>query len=254
MTINHDTPLPPEFFARLPVLRPIKAYGSMAQSMVVVESLRLARVANTRLHTQTQSLRRWQTQRFRSSYADILQDPHMGPAANFFLEELYGDKEFGQRDAQFVRISSTLERVFPKNVIHTATLLAQLHALSESLDAWLTQAWLQLHPDTPLDFFLYQTLWQLLLDLPGYSAARQAQLLTTQELGQQLHRHTRLPGLGLMLRMMRGPASAAGLLDLQRFLECGFETFGQLGRAHKVPLFLNTIVQRETAWLERLAG
>ncbi len=177
----------------------------------------------------------------------------MGPAANFFLEELYGDKEFGQRDAQFVRISSTLERIFPQSVVHTATLLAQLHALSESLDACLAQTWIGLHPHTLLDLTLYKSLWQVLLQLPTYALARQAQLNATEELGQQLHRHTRLPGLRLMLKMMRAPASAAGLSDLQRFLESGFETFGQLGQARKVPLFLDTIVQRETAWLNSLA-
>jgi acyl carrier protein phosphodiesterase len=247
-----NTTLPGELIAILPPLKSPEAYGSMSQSMSIVENLRNTRNTQPEIKTKTQQLRRWQTQRFRDSYADILLDPHMGSAANFFLEELYGDKEFGQRDAQFVRISGTLEKIFPHSVVQTATLLAQLHALSESLDACLVYAWHQLHPSNALDLALYKTLWKVLLHLPQYDPARASQLKATEQLGHQLHAHTRMPGLLFMLKMMRAPASAAGLMDLQRFLEYGFETFARLGRSHKASLFLNTIVQRESEWLASL--
>jgi hypothetical protein len=56
-----------------------------------------------------------------------------------------------------------------------------------------------------------------------------------------------------MLRMMRGPAQAAGLSELQRFLEAGFDTFGTLARTRgAVAHFLDTIAQREGALLAQL--
>jgi hypothetical protein len=100
----------------------------------------------------------------------------------------------------------------------------------------------------------YQQIWQALLQHPGYAQARREQLQATHDLGLQLQRHTQIPGLRLMLKMMRAPATAAGLQDLQRFLERGFDTFGQLGRAGKVPQFLQTVIQRETAWLAAMAA
>jgi hypothetical protein len=65
-------------------------------------------------------------------------------------------------------------------------------------------------------------------------------------MGEEMTRLTRLPGLRLMLKMMRRPASAAGLGALQRFLETGFDTFaavaGQPGGAERVRA---TIRERE---------
>lgn len=235
-------------------------YGDIAQSLAVVEQLRRQRQAQPDLAWRTSALRQWQARRFRETYADVLQDAHMGPAALFFLTELYSEQEFSQRDAQFARIAGTLERLFPKSVVKTATLLAQLHALSESLDACMALTWTlqaqQAQHDSPgaLDLHQYQGLWRALLLVPGYAAARAEQLQATHQLGLQLQQHTQVPGLRLMLKMMRTPASAAGLHDLQRFLERGFDTFGQLGRAGSVPLFLRTVGERESSWLETMAG
>lgn len=239
----------------LPIIRRMEAYGNIAQSLSVVEQLRQQRQAQSDLAQRTQALRFWQAQRFRNTYADILQDAHMGPAALFFLTELYSEQEFSQRDAQFARIAGTVERLFPQTVVQTATLLAKLHALSETLDACMALTWQANAPeDKTLDLSIYQQLWKSLFDAPGYAAARQQQLDATHDLGLQLQRHTQVPGLRLMLKMMRAPATAAGLQDLQRFLERGFDTFGQLGKAGKVPQFLAAVGQRESAWLAQMAG
>jgi hypothetical protein len=247
--------------ASLPTIHSLKALCSIASSLQVVEHLRGQRRAHPELAKRTQSLRHWQAQRFTKTYADVLQEPHMGPAARFFLSELYSAEEFSRRDAQFARIAGTLERLFPQAVVSTATLLAQLHALSETLDACMARAWLEAEPDAlqcspadALDEPRYMSLWQSLMNTPGYADARQQQLDATRDLGFQLQRHTQIPGLRLMLKMMRAPASAAGLQDLQRFLEAGFDTFGQLGKAGKVPAFLEIVRQRETAWLARMAA
>jgi hypothetical protein len=240
----------------LPRIHALAAYDRIAPCLLIVEQLRVARQVHPELAVLTLSLKRWQAERFAHTYADVLQDPNMGPAAKFFLTELYSDKEYSQRDAQFARIAGTLERMFPQAVIHTATFLAQLHALSETLDANMASVWLHHaeHLPAQLDESTYRQLWQALMPLAGYAQARQAQIQAAQDLGQQLQRHTRLPGLRLMLRMMRAPATAAGLHQLQQFLECGFDTFAQLGKARKVENFLRIIDQREHAWLDKMAG
>jgi hypothetical protein len=68
-----------------------------------------------------------------------------------------------------------------------------------------------------------------------------------------LDKITRIKGLRIMLRMMRGPAHAAGLEHLQSFLEQGFDTFAVMQRSKAgVAGFLNTISERERAWMVRL--
>ena len=251
-----------ELPTQLPKVQRLAAHGAIAQSLQTVETLRRARHASPELTQRTQALRQWQALRFRQTYADVLNDASMSAAALFFLTELYSDKEYSQRDAQFARIAGTIERIFPRSVVQTATLLAQLHALSESLDACMARVWWHAgeHAPSTLPFGdlnsqqTYHQLWHSLLQYPGYEQARHEQIQATHDLGLQLQRHTQIPGLRLMLKMMRTPATAAGLQDLQRFLEKGFDTFGQLGKAGRVPLFLHTVIQRETAWLEQMAA
>jgi hypothetical protein len=73
------------------------------------------------------------------------------------------------------------------------------------------------------------------------------------DIGEDMARLTRAPGLRLALKMMRGPASAAGLASLQRFLEAGFDTFGQLARQRgQVEAFLSIIRTRETELIATL--
>ncbi|MFM7332667.1 MAG: FFLEELY motif protein [Brachymonas sp.] len=238
----------------LPRIHALTAHDRIAPCLQIVEQLRQARQAHPEFAQRTTLLKRWQAQRFTRTYADVLQDPSMGPAAKFFLTELYSDKEYSERDAQFARIAGTLERMFPQAVVHTATFLAQLHALSETLDANMARVWMHhaQHLPQTLDEVAYRQLWQALMQVEGYAQGREAQIQAAQELGQQLQRHTRLPGLRLMLRMMRAPASAAGLHQLQQFLECGFDTFAQLGKAGQVAPFLQIIQSREQDWLVRM--
>jgi hypothetical protein len=79
------------------------------------------------------------------------------------------------------------------------------------------------------------------------------QLQTVLALGQTLSRLTRKKALGWMLRMMHGPAKAAGLADLQRFLSLGFDTFGLMAaQAGSAGRFLEVIAEREGAWIAAL--
>jgi hypothetical protein len=70
-------------------------------------------------------------------------------------------------------------------------------------------------------------------------------------IGESLERYTGMPMLSMSLRMMRVPARAAGLSELQRFLETAFGTFKAM---HGAGEFLQTIAEREHALAARLFG
>jgi hypothetical protein len=191
-------------------------------------------------------LKRFQARRFAGTYADLLASPAYAPAARFFLEELYSERDYGDRDAQFARIAGAVEKLFPRDVADTAATLARLHALTESLDHGMAR----IEPlDGHDDVAGYVRAWKA----TGRREDRQRQLETVVFVGVEMTRLTRLPGLRMMLKMMRGPASAAGMSSLQRFLEAGFDTFAavakQKGGAER---FLEIIREREQRLVDLL--
>lgn len=182
-----------------------------------------------------------QARRFEATYADLLQDPRHRPATRFFLDELYGDHDFAQRDAQFGRIAGAIERLFPEAVAQLAVDMAELHAVTEQLDATLGTHWKALATLSPAP--RYVAAWRQ----TGTRAQREQQLRVVLQMGRELQRLTRKKSLRLALRMMRGPALAGGLGALHAFLERGFEAFTHMGDAQP---FLAAVEQRESHWMD----
>lgn len=213
-----------------------------------VTRLRQQSAAEPRLALAVQAIKRMQAQRFAGSYADLLAGGSFQAAARFFLDELYGDRDDSERDAQFARIAGALESLFPEAVAATAAALAELHALTEQLDCAMGRAWLD-GPHSVSRTRRYIDAWRAV----GQPALRRQQLETALAVGEDLVRLARMPGLGLMLRMMRKPAHAAGLGALQELLEGGFETFAALARRREgVAAFLALLRERESALFDLL--
>lgn len=183
----------------------------------IVESERAARGSEAGLKAKVLAIKEFQQQRFRHTYADLLGNERFGPAARFFLDELYGPDDFSLRDAQFARVVPTMSRVFPKAVVGTVGALAELHSLSEQLDTEMGRHLRRL----PLDAIGYVETWQS----TGKAPERALQIDLTLNVARALDTLTRKALLRNSLRLMRQPARAAGLGELQLFLERGFDTF-----------------------------
>ena len=84
--------------ARLASAAPILA------ALEAVERERAARDQDAELAQGVARLKAYQQRRFARSYADLLESPRYGAAARFFLDDLYGPRDFSERDAQFARI------------------------------------------------------------------------------------------------------------------------------------------------------
>lgn len=213
-----------------------------------VVRLRQQSAAEPRLALAVQATKRLQAQRFAGSYADLLAGGSFQAAARFFLDEVYGDRDETERDAQFARIAGTLESLLPEAVAATAAAMAELHALTEQLDHAMGRAWLD-GPHSVSRTRRYIEAWRAV----GQPALRQQQLHMALAVGDDLVRLARTPGLGLMLRVMRRPARAAGLGALQELLEHGFETFAALARRREgVAVYLALLRERESALFDLL--
>jgi hypothetical protein len=220
----------------------VNALGTrILDHLAVVDSERRGRLAQAGLARTVDALKQYQQARFARTHADLLVHPRFGPAATFFLEELYGPQDFTQRDAQFTRIVPALVRLFPADIVATVESLAAVHALSERLDTTMARHLGKAAPGPAR----YLAAWQA----TGEPDARTRQIELVMLVGRALDRHTRSRLLRASLKAMRAPARAAGMGDLQGFLEAGFDAFGAMGGAKD---FLALIEGRETALARRL--
>ncbi|MDO9292331.1 MAG: hypothetical protein Q7U09_12180 [Hydrogenophaga sp.] len=196
------------------------------------------------LASAVHQVKQLQARRFRATYADFLVQPRYAEATRFFLDELYGEHDFTERDAQFGRIAGAIERMFPDAVAELAVDLAETHALTETLDHQLATHWLA-QDSSRSEAERYVRSWRL----TGERPLRDRQLSVVKHMGRELQRLTRMRSLSIALKLMRKPAQAAGLSSLQQFLESGFSAFASLGDAQA---FLATINEREHAWIDTL--
>lgn len=221
----------------------MEAASTIRDAVAQVSVLRQACAADGALRDAVSAIKALQARRFASTYADLLAGGDHAAAARFFLDELYSDRDYAERDAQFSRIAGAVQRLFPQQVAATAAALAQLHLLTEQLDHAMGTAWREARGD---DAARYTQAWRTV----GRRASRQQQLEVVLGIGREMIKLTRTPGLRLMLKMMRGPAAAAGLSALQNFLEAGFDTFGDMARTRgRAEHFLQTVTQRESAFV-----
>ncbi|MDP2007496.1 MAG: hypothetical protein Q8K45_17630 [Rubrivivax sp.] len=223
-------------------------------SLQAVATQRALRKQEPGLAERVQAMKAYQHARFMQTYADMLAHPRYGGAALFFLEDLYGPGDFTSRDDQFARIVPGLVRMFPRDIVVTVQSLGQLHALSEELDTAMAKAWRSLVRGEDaagdvmgIDGARYGHCWR---SVAG-PVERERQIALMLAVGEALEGYTRNPLLRTSLRLMRGPAQAAGLGALQSFLERGFDTFRAMRGARE---FLSTVATRERALAAALFG
>jgi hypothetical protein len=195
---------------------------------------------------QLSLLRQWQSRRLAASFEDFLANPRMRPAAEFFLSDLYGDKDFSARDRDAARILPMMARLLPDTLLRAATEAIELAVLSHALDLRMAeQLALRKQPMAPLSVADYARAYRQ----GGYRRLRRHQIELVLRVGYALDAAVKKHGVHKLLRASRIPAQLAGLSELQAFLERGFTAFEALGGAED---FLVAVAARERGVSERL--
>lgn len=188
----------------------------------------------------------WQTQRLERSFARFLQDPTRRPAAHFFLSDVYGARDFSQRNADIAKVMPMMQRLLPSVLVATVADGIELGALTHALDLRMAQALQRLAPRRRrIDEALYAKAYCEV----RLQRLRMLQIELIDHVGQGLASALRMPGVSMLLKLSRVPARAAGLGELQVFLERGFEAFAGLDDAQA---FLTDIRRHEAAAMTRL--
>ncbi len=226
----------------------IKASVRIRQAMASVANLRQQASEYPELAQTVLAIKQLQAQRFAGTYSNLLTSSVYGASAEFFLQELYGARDFSQRDQQFAHVAGALELTLPQSAVQTALTLAELHCLTETLDFAMARCW-QLAPGCAAPEQRYVDCWKSV----GHPSERQWQLSTVLAIGSTLGELTRKRSLRMTLKLMRKPAALAGLDALQTFLETGFDRFASMvQKGGAVQVFLDTIRERETQWIAQL--
>ena len=195
---------------------------------------------------QLSMLRQWQSRRLGESFVDFLADPRMRPAAQFFLSDLYGDRDFSARDRDAARVLPMMSRLLPDTLLHAATEAIELAVLSHVLDLRVAeQLSRRKSPMAPITVSDYSRAYRH----GGYRRLRAHQIELVLRVGHALDAAVKKHGVHKILRASRIPAQLAGLSELQAFLERGFTAFEALGGADE---FLAAVAARERAVSERL--
>jgi hypothetical protein len=191
-------------------------------------------------------LRRWQAARLAVDFGDFLADPAMRPAAEFFLSDLYGDRDFSARDRDAARVLPAMARFLPDSLLRAAADAIELAVLSHALDLRMAEILMRRPvPGSAISVEDYANAYRV----TGFPRLRQRQIGLILKVGEALDSAVKKHGVAKILRASRLPAQLAGLSELQKFLERGFTAFAALGGAEG---FLKAIGQREEAVAGRL--
>ena len=190
-------------------------------------------------------LQHWQCQRLLVTHDDLAKQKRYQKAMAFFVDELYGPKDFSQRDADLVRVIPKLAKVLPDKAMNAMDDALSLNALSFELDMAMAQ-YLQSHfPGEPISRGNYALAYRNV----GRIEDREHQIDIIAHLGDQLADVIKIRGIGMLISLSRRPAKLAGLLALHEFLERGFNAFKALG---DVQSFIQPVLAREKAIMQSL--
>lgn len=189
-------------------------------------------------------LQNWQRDRLMRTYQDFIARDSDAPACHFFLEELYGGMNFHARDQQVARVEPLMSRMLPRKALHAVAEALRLQAISLEFDMDMA-ALIHERGLKDLETSSYAEVYREC----GRRPEREHQIVLIRTLGHELERLVKIPMLVQMLRLMRGPAKAAGFGRLQTFLEDGLRSFRRLTDPAE---FVETIYRREWRAMDRL--
>ena len=80
------------------------------------------------------ALRHWQAQRLARTYADLAAVARYAPATAFFLSDIYGERDFSERDRAVERAFPVIRKTMPKAALAPIERAIELDQLSKTLD------------------------------------------------------------------------------------------------------------------------
>jgi hypothetical protein len=191
-------------------------------------------------------LRVWQSQRLARTYADLLEQPRYNPACRFFLDDIYAERDFSQRDHDLETMYDFMRRFVPDAVSRPAALTIKLHRMTDALDQKL------------LDVLVNQVGITDSITVEQYAEAyrrcdnyreRVEQIDAIIEICEHIDGIVRNPITGPALSLAKRPLRGAGYGEVVSFLERGYDSFKRMHGSHH---FRKILQERELGALDRI--
>src|SRR5688572_29761468 len=145
-------------------------------------------------------LRAWQTRRLAQTFSDFLADARTRPAAEFFLTDLYGERDFSGRDRDVARIMPLMSRLLPESLLVAAADAIELAVLSHAFDVRMAEALAQRpRPTAPITLSDYGRAYRLV----GKPRLRRHQIGLILGVGHMLDAAVHKHGVFKLLRASR---------------------------------------------------
>jgi hypothetical protein len=204
------------------------------------------RVEAQPLEPRLARLREWQVKRLAQTYADFLADERYRSACEFFQTDLYGARDFSQRDRDFERLHELLSRILPASMLRLLSDAIFLNRMTADLDRRLLDALGgALDADGEIPAKDYAEAYRR---CDNY-AERLEQIERLVAITKEIGAGARLPIVGPSLWMLRVPAQRLGWFELYDFLHRGYLSFQPMT---DVLPFAQAIEEREKRILERI--
>jgi hypothetical protein len=173
------------------------------------------------LLTTIRAVQTWQCQRLILSHQAIYQQEQFQPALDFFIHELYGPKDFSQRDKDIKRLAPKMAMLLPDTALKSLASALHLNALSFELDFAMAK---ELR-DKTINRDNYREAYQAC----NNANARQQQIHLIEVMGKDLAEAIKMRGISTLLLLSRQPAKIAGLHVLHQFIDSGYKAFRHIG-------------------------
>jgi hypothetical protein len=198
-------------------------------------------ITEQNLTDSIQKLQTWQTKRLLITHNDLWHSKRFKPAMQFFVDELYGPRDYSQRDIELARVAPKMAKILPNKGLVSLQAALKLNCLSLELDIALVQELGSEEINRGRYFNCYRRC--------NNQPKREEQIGLLEDLGLDLAQVVNISGISAILMLSRKPAKIAGVKSLHAFLEKGFKSFKKLGEVHD---FIDPIINRERALMHSL--
>jgi hypothetical protein len=218
----------------------------LISTMQASEELAHRDVTQKELEPGLRMLRSWQSMRLGNTYADLLEDKRFSAACSFFLSDVYGPRDFSQRDHDIEHLYDWLSRLLPAQMLRLLSSSIALNQMSNTLDHELLQILKgELDVKDTVSAELYAEAYRR---CDNYELRRDQINLMAQVL-KEVSEGARFPLVGITLKAFRKPAQQAGWDELYDFLSRGYEAFKPVRDSG---YFVRTIQKREMTILDQI--
>lgn len=205
-------------------------------------------IAESGLKPYLALLRVWQSQRLARTYADLLEQPRYNSACRFFLEDIYAERDFSQRDHDLEMMYDFMRRFVPDAVSRPAALTIKLHRMTDALDQKLLEVLVtQLGITDSITVEQYAEAYRR---CDNYRE-RVEQIDLIIEICEHIDGIVRNPITGPALSIAKRPLRGAGYGEVVAFLERGYDSFKRMHGSHH---FRKTLQERELGALDRMVA